>query len=82
MGVKTVTQLEHDQLPSLRLLTSTIRAVAFFIDATGGVPKCRRESLVRFLFETAAWHGVYDDDRPIGGIVGRLYGVVSRRRLN
>ena len=47
--------------------------------------ECRNvgeKSLVRFLFETAAWHGVYDGDRPIGGIVGRLYGVVSRRRLN
>jgi hypothetical protein len=29
VGVKIVTQLEHDQLPSLRLLALTIRAFAF-----------------------------------------------------
>jgi hypothetical protein len=47
--------------------------------------QCRNvgeKSLVRFLFGTVAWHGVYDGDRPIGAYVGRLYGVVSRRRLN
>jgi hypothetical protein len=35
VGVKIVTQLEHDQLPSLRLLASAIHAVAFFINVGG-----------------------------------------------
>ena len=41
--MKILAQLQHDQLTSLRLLASTIRAFVFFIDTAGPVPKCRRE---------------------------------------
>ena len=71
MGVKIVTQLDHDQWPSLRLLASTIRAFAFFIDVAGPVPNVG-EKFGQISVRDSSLARVYDGERPIGGIVGRL----------
>ena len=49
-----MTQLEHDQLPSLRLLASAIHAVAFLSIWLVQYRNVGEKSLVRFLFETTA----------------------------
>jgi len=64
--VKILARLEHDQLTSLRLLASTIRAFVFSSMWLGQCRNGGEKSLVRFLFGTAAGHGVYDGDRPMG----------------
>jgi uncharacterized protein YbjT (DUF2867 family) len=56
--VKILARLEHDQLTSLRLLASTIRAFVFSSMWLGQCRNGGEKSLVRFLFGTAAWHGV------------------------